>query len=189
MLGFKNKYNPKIKSYHIILLSIVLCPFLTIKSNSIYRIVDEEEQLNEDYKFLEKLYLRKLEFKSDVDEICGKSSQNLKLYYITGNTKSIGINDDKKIESEDNPQYINALINIIYGKKDSVEDDINEYVKHLIPVIVLFSIAILSILIWIIFIICCCLNCCCCCCKKKCVNCLFFYNYDIIYSSFKSKLF
>ena len=167
MVGFKNKYKPKIKSYHIILLSIVLCPFLTIKSNSIYRIVDEEEQLNEDYKFLEKLYLRKLEFKSDVDEICGKSSQNLKLYYITGNTKSIGINDDKKIESEDNPQYINALINIISGKKDSAEDDTNEYVRHLTPVIVLFSIAFLSIIIWISFIVCRCCNCCCCCCLKN----------------------
>ena len=187
---FEYKYNPKIKSYHIILLSIVICPFFAIKSNSVYKIGDEEDQLNDDYKFLEKLYLRKLDFKSDVDEICSKSSENLKLYYITGNTKSIGINNDNKIESEDNPQYINALINIIYGKKDSVEDDINEYVKHLIPVIALFSIAILSILIWIIFIICRCLNCCCCCCCKKYMCKLpFFYSYDIIYSSFKSKLF
>ena len=72
---FEYKYNPKIKSYHIILLSIVICPFFAIKSNSVYKIGDEEDQLNEDYKFLEKLYLRKLDFKSDVDEICGKSSQ------------------------------------------------------------------------------------------------------------------
>ena len=182
MFEYKNKYNPKIKSYHIILLSIVICPFFTIKSNSVYKIGDEEDQLNDDYKFLEKLYLRKLDFKSDVDEICRKSSENLKLYYITGNTKSIGINNDNKIESEDNPQYINALINIIYGKKDSVEDDINEYVKHLIPVIVLFSIAILSILIWIIFIICCCLNCCCCCCKKKMCKLPFFFIVMILYT-------
>lgn len=102
-----------------------------------------------------------------MDEICRKSSKNLKLYYITGNVKSIGINDDKKIEGEDNPQYINALINIISGKEDSAKDDTKEYVKHLIPVIILFSIAILSILIWIIFIICCCFNCCFCCCFKK----------------------
>ena len=180
---FEYKYNPKIKSYHIILLSIVICPFFAIKSNSVYKIGDEEDQLNDDYKFLEKLYLRKLDFKSDVDEICSKSSENLKLYYITGNTKSIGINNDNKIESEDNPQYINALINIISGKNDSVEDDINEYVKHLIPVIVLFSIAILSILIWIIFIICRCFNCCCCCCcKKKMCKLPFFFIIMILYT-------
>ena len=181
---FEYKYYPKIKSYHIILLLIVICPFFTIKSNSVYKIGDEEDQLNDDYKFLEKLYLRKLDFKSDVDEICSKSSENLKLYYITGNTKSIGINNDNKIESEDNnPQYINALINIISGKNDSVEDDINEYVKHLIPVIVLFSIAILSILIWIIFIICRCLNCCCCCCcKKKMCKLPFFFIIMILYT-------
>ena len=181
---FEYKYYPKIKSYHIILLLIVICPFFTIKSNSVYKIGDEEDQLNDDYKFLEKLYLRKLDFKLDVDEICHKSSENLKLYYITGNTKSIGINNDNKIESEDNnPQYINALINIISGKNDSVEDDINEYVKHLIPVIVLFSIAILSILIWIIFIICRCLNCCCCCCcKKKMCKLPFFFIIMILYT-------
>jgi len=183
MLEDKSKYNTKIKFYHIILLFIAICPFLTIKSNPAYKIGDEEDQLNEDYKFLEKLYLRKLDFKSDVDEICRKSSKNLKLYYITGNVKSIGINDDKKIEGEDNPQYINALINIISGKEDSAKDDTKEYVKHLIPVIILFSIAILSIFIWIIFIICCCFNCCfCCCCKKPMCKIPFFLIFMILYT-------
>lgn len=162
-----NNYNPKLKPYHIILLSIALCPFLIINSNNVNKRRVERIQLNENHKFLEKLYLRKLDFKSDVDAICEKGSDDLKEYYSTGDPKSIGIDDDEKIESEDNPDYIDALINIISGKGESVEEDVKKYIMHLIPVIIFLVFAVLSLPIWLVFCICCCSDCCCCCCCKK----------------------
>ena len=55
------KYNPKLKPYHIILFSLALCPFLILNSNSVNKKKEKEAQLNEDHKFLKKLYLRKLD--------------------------------------------------------------------------------------------------------------------------------
>ena len=167
MLKSKNKINPKLKPYHIILLAIALCPFLILNSNSVNKRREKEAQLKEDHKFLEKLYLRKLDFKSDVDAICEKGSDDLKEYYTKGDPKSIGIDDDEKIEGEDeNPAYITALINLV-SSEGEMADNVKEYGMHLLPVIVFFAIAILSLPIWFVYCICCCSNCCCCCCCKK----------------------
>jgi len=167
MLKSKNKFNPKLKPYHIILLSISLCPFLILNSNSVNKKREEEAQLKEDHKFLEKLYLRKLDFKSDVDAICEKGSDDLKEYYTNGDPKSLGIDDDEKIEGEDeNPPYITALINLV-SSEGEMADNVKEYGMHLLPVIVFFALAILSLPIWFVYCICCCSNCCCCCCCKK----------------------
>ena len=46
-------------------------------------------------------------------------------------------------------------------------DNVKEYGMHLLPVIVFFALAILSLPIWFVYCICCCSNCCCCCCCKK----------------------
>ena len=166
MLKSKNKYNPKLKPYHIIFLSFALCPFLIINSNSVNKKREEEAQLNEDHKFLEKLYLRKLDFESDVDAICKKGSDDLKEYYTKGDPKSIGIDDNEKVESEDNPPYINALINLV-SSEGEMEENAKEYVMHLLPVIAFLALAFLSLPIWFVYCICCCSNCCCCCCCKK----------------------
>ena len=163
MLRSKNKYNPKLKPYHIIFLSFALCPFLIINSNSVNKKREEEAQLNEDHKFLEKLYLRKLDFESDVDAICKKGSDDLKEYYTKGDPKSIGIDDNEKVESEDNPPYINALINLV-SSEGEMEENAKEYVMHLLPVIAFLALAFLSLPIWFVYCICCCSNCCCCCC-------------------------
>ena len=167
MLESKKKFIPKLKPYHIILLSIALCPFLIINSNIVNKRREEEAQLKEDHKFLEKLYLRKLDFESDVDAICEKGSDDLKEYYTNGDPESIGIDDDEKIESEDdNPPYITALINLV-SSEGEMEQNAKDYVMHLLPVIVFFALAFLSLPIWFIYCICCCSNCCCCCCCKK----------------------
>ena len=165
MLETKKKYNPKLKPYHIILLSVALYPFLILNSNSVNKKREEEAQLNEDHKFLEKLYLRKLDFKSDVDAICEKGSDDLKEYYKKGDPKLLEI-DDEEIKSEDNPEYINSLINLVAGE-GSIEENAKEYAMHLLPVIVFLALAFLSLPIWFIYCICCCSNCCCCCCCKK----------------------
>ena len=167
MLESKKKFIPKLKPYHIILLSIALCPFLIINSNIVNKRREEEAQLKEDHKFLEKLYLRKLDFESDVDAICEKGSDDLKEYYTNGDPESIGIDDDEKIESEDdNPPYITALINLV-SSEGEMEQNAKDYVMHLLPVIVFLALAFLSLPIWFIYCICCCSNCCCCCCCKK----------------------
>ena len=165
MLETKKKYNQKLKPYHIILLAVALCPFLILNSNSVNKKREEEAQLNEDHKFLEKLYLRKLDFKSDVDAICEKGSDDLKEYYKKGDPKLLEI-DDEEIKSEDNPEYINSLINLVAGE-GSTEENATEYGKHLLPVIVFLALSFLSLPIWFIYCICCCSNCCCCCCCKK----------------------
>ena len=168
MLESKKKFIPKLKPYHIILLSIALCPFLIINSNIVNKRREEEAQLKEDHKFLEKLYLRKLDFESDVDAICQKGSDDLKEYYTNGDPESIGIDDDEKIEGkDDNPPYITALINLV-SSEGEIEQNAKDYVMHILPVIVFLALAVLSLPIWFIYCICCCSNCyCCCCCKRK----------------------
>ena len=50
---------------------------------------------------------------------------------------------------------------------DDMKDDIIDYGKHLLPILIFFVIGILCIPGWIICCVCTCCNCCCCCCCKK----------------------
>ena len=161
----KNEFTPRLKYYHIILISIILCPILIINSNNVNNKRTQEVQLKNENKIEEKIFLRKLDFTSETNEICEKGSEELKNYYSTGNEEDIGIKEDK-IKNENNESYITALINIISGEGD-VTENAKEYVMHIIPVLVILVLAILTIPIWIIFCSCSCCNCCCCCCCRK----------------------
>ena len=161
----KNEFTPRLKYYHIILISIILCPILIINSNNVNNKRTQEVQLKNENKIVEKIFLRKLDFTSETNEICEKGSEELKNYYSTGNEEDIGIKEDK-IKNENNESYITALINIISGEGD-VTENAKEYVMHIIPVLVILVLAILTIPIWIIFCSCSCCNCCCCCCCRK----------------------
>ena len=161
-MSTKNKnFKPKLKSCHILLLAIILCPILISNSNSINR----RRKLKKESEFIQNLILRKLDFSSDTDAICSKGSEDLKNYYLTRDDDSIGIKNDK-IESEEKEKYVDALINLVASKGDTNEN-IKEYVMHLIPVLVILVLAILSIPGWIILCSCSCCSCCCCCCCKK----------------------
>jgi len=161
-MSTKNKnFKPKLKSYHILLLSIILCPILLSNSNSVNR----RRKLKKESEFIQNLILRKLDFSSDTDAICSKGSEDLKNYYLTRDDDSIGIKNDK-IESEEKEKYVDALINLVASKGDTNEN-IKEYVMHLIPVLVILVLAILSIPGWIVLCSCSCCSCCCCCCCKK----------------------
>jgi len=161
-----NEFVPKLKYYHIILISILLCPLLIINSNSINKKRGKEKLIKENEKFMRKLYLRNLDFASDTDEICKKGSKDLQNYYVTGNGTEIGIDDDEKITSENNPEYINSLINLVSGEGDMM-DNLMDYIMHIIPVLIFLAIAILFLPGWLVCCICCCADCCCCCCCKK----------------------
>ena len=167
-----NKFNPKLKYYHIILISIILSPLLILNSNSLNKQREKEKILKSEEIILRKLYARKLDsssdedtFSNDTNKICEKGSEGLQNYYKNGDDKSIKI-DDESISSENRPKYIDALIDLISGKGDATEN-LKEYLIHIIPVLIFLVISILFLPGWLVCCICSCCDCCCCCCCKK----------------------
>jgi len=186
----KKKFTPRLKYYHLFLLSIIFCPILILNSN----YANEkrlENKLNEEAKekFQRIVFGRRLaededeedNFPEDTEKVCKKGSDNQKDYYKTGDGSKIGIKDDA-ISSEDRPDYINNLIDIIKSStSDSGEGEIDmkekltPYIKHLFPVIFFLAVTVLAIPGWFVCCSCCCANCCCCyCCKKPCCRLPFF---------------
>ena len=169
----EKKFTPRLKYYHILLLAVLLCPIIIINSNLVNK-KRLENKLNEEAKekFERILIGRKLdEFPEDTEKVCKKGSDDQKEYYKTGDGSNIGIKDGA-ISSEDRPDYINDLIDIVKSSSsDSGDIDVTEkltsYIKHLIPVIFFLAVTVLSIPGWIICCSCCCGDCCCCCCLKK----------------------
>ena len=185
----------KLKSYHIILLACILCLLLIINSNRLNEKRAKENLYKEKKKIFDKIIsTRKLDENldespddmSDIDKICERGSDDLKKYYVTGDLKEIGLKEEDGIEcKEKNKNYFKSLINIIRiatGEDDeedeeelrnlemdfnAMKDDIIIYVKHMLPIFILFVIGILSLPGWPICCFCCCCNCCCCCCCKK----------------------
>lgn len=188
----KKKFTPRLKYYHLFLLSIIFCPILILNSNYANK-KRLENKLNEEAKkkFERIVFGRRLaedededeedNFPEDTEKVCKKGSDNQKDYYKTGDGSKIGIKDDA-ISSEDRPDYINNLIDIIKSStSDSGEGEIDmkekltPYIKHLFPVIFFLAVTILAIPGWIVCCSCCCANCCCCyCCKKQCCRLPFF---------------
>ena len=83
-----NKFNPKLKYYHIILISIILSPLLILNSNSLNKPREKEKILKSEEIILRKLYTRKLDsssegdtFSNDTNKICDKGSEGLQNYY------------------------------------------------------------------------------------------------------------
>jgi len=186
----KKKFTPRLKYYHLFLLSIIFCPILILNSNYANK-KRLENKLNEEAKkkFERIVFGRRLaededeedNFPEDTEKVCKKGSDNQKDYYKTGDGSKIGIKDDA-ISSEDRPDYINNLIDIIKSStSDSGEGEIDmkekltPYIKHLFPVIFFLAVTVLAIPGWFVCCSCCCANCCCCyCCKKKCCQLPFF---------------
>ena len=169
----KKEINKRIKYYHIILLSILLCPLLMINSNyKVKKRTEEKLNQNANEKFERILYGRKLEdFEEGTKKICEKGSEELKEYYLTGDKEKIELKDDED-KDEENPEYINALIDIIkQGTGKETEKDINDnamtYGKHLMGPLIFLVIAFLSLIAWPVCCSCACCNCCCCCCCKN----------------------
>ena len=130
---------------------------------------------------------------TDIEEVCSRASDDLNEYYKTGDLSKIDLEEGAiKCEDKDKP-YMKALINIVESLSDdkdedededdghegnglsglrNLEDEIDkedliEYGKRLLPIIVFLAFGLLGIIGWIVCCFCCCCNCCCCCCCKK----------------------
>ena len=172
----------KLKPYHIILISCLLCTVMIFNSN----YVNEQrakERLNKEMSetYNEMMSLRRLEGNSNSDKVCSKGSDDLIEYYKTGDLSLIDL-EDGAIKCEDkDASYMKALRGLarkLLGDSDgssdntlrnldegeSIKDNLMQYLNRILPMAVFLAIGILSIFGWIGCCICNCCDCCCCCC-------------------------
>ena len=196
MKSKQNDSKAKLKSYHMILISSLLCVIFILNSN----YVNEKRaairlEKKQDSIFNQLISKRSLEETvinnkgtedmKESDKVCERGSDELKSYYKTGDLSKIEL-DDKEIKCEDKDKdYMKALIDLVEkyvnnnetnsdgtkkNSKFSIEEDkenIIKYLKHILPLLIFFLIGILSLIGWLICCFCNCCNCCCCCCCKK----------------------
>ena len=175
MSGDKKDFIINVKYYHILLISIILSPLIIINSNNALNRRNQEKLNKEaDIKFKKLIYGRHLDenFQTGMYEICNRTSDELKNYYINKAIEKF----DNAVKTEntggENPEYIDALIDIIKENTDgesekALADNAKTYGMHMMGVVIFLAIAILSIPGWFVCCSCCCCNCCCCCCCKK----------------------
>ena len=193
MSNDKKPPTSKLKSYHIFLMSCLLTTFMILNSNSVNEaktLQKENERVNS--LFSKIITLRKLDTPSEPvnhansEAVCSLGSDDLNEYYKTGDPSKIGLDNDG-IKSEDKDKsYMIALRNIVKKLVDGDDSEDNEssgsrlrrlggvdqndlidYGKRILPMIVFFAFGVLGIFGWIICCFCCCCDCCCCCCCKK----------------------
>ena len=203
----KNEFNPKLKSYHIFILSCLLTILVILNSNHVNKI-RAQNKLNQEKaylfdKIISNRYLEEEEgegaeekstnstTETSSDKVCKRGSEELINYYKSGNLSDIKIKEGNITCDEKDEDYMKALINIVkstvggekrrlrniqenseQGGNSSEEDgelmdNLINYGKHIIPVLIFIVVGILCIPGWIVCCFCCCCNCCCCCCCKK----------------------
>ena len=161
----KNQFEPSIKIYHVIIVSVI---FSVLFFNKMNKITPSNElpnlEISESIINIRELYSRILSLEENTGKICNKSDAKLQEYYETGDKSLIGLSNTQKTQKVS--AYIQALLDII-GSKGEMMDNLKIYLMHVIPAVAFLVIAILCIPIWFICCFCCCCNCCCCCCCKK----------------------
>ena len=192
MVNYQKKYRPKLKQFYIFLTFLLFFSFFLFHSPE-RKNLRVQEKISEAKSYLSKVLspgrlLEEIEKdKKSTTKICEKISDDMKHYYKTGDKTVLGIDEDK-IEGDEG-DHITALINIVKiltsdkentlrtleEKKKFTKEQQSElmqnfviYGKTILPLLVCFGIAILSIPGWITCCsCCCCCDCCCCCCCKK----------------------
>ena len=175
----KKKISKRLKNYHFIILSCVLCIFFIINSNNVNkeRILAKLNQvkdgINENIKFLRNLQ----GFSKDyTDEVCSKASDDLIEYYKTQDLSKIDIDlDEITCEDKDEP-YMQNLIKAVKsidndGEGNSLSQTGIDYGMRFIPMLIFLAFGLLGIFGWLICCFCACCNCCCCCCCCKKIEC------------------
>ena len=182
----KETISPRLKSYHIFLLSCLLCSVLIINSNYVNEQRAKKKLNTQNNKlFNDAISLRKLEpqSNSDTDDVCSRGSDDLIKYYRTGDLSLIDL-DTEPIKCDDkDSDYMKALRglmkNLVGGdddedrlrnldEGDSNEENIKQYINRILPMAVFLIIGVLSFFGWIGCCIFACCDCCwCCCCTKK----------------------
>ena len=175
----------KLKPYHIILISCLLCTVMIFNSNHINE-QRAKQRLNKEMSqnYNEMMALRRLQGNKDSDKVCSKGSDDLIEYYKTGDLSLIDL-EEGAIKCEDkDASYMKALRGLsrkLFGDSDessentlrnldegdSTKDNLMQYLNRILPLAVFLAIGILSIFGWIGCCICNCCDCCCCCCCKK----------------------
>lgn len=182
----KEIINPRLKTYHIFLLSCLLCSVLIINSNYVNEQRSKKKLTTQNNKlFNDVISLRKLEpqSNSDTDEVCSRGSDDLIEYYKTGDLSLIDLDEDPIKCDDKDADYMKALRGLMrnlvgggddderlrnLGEGDSDTDNIKQYINRVIPMLFFLVIGVLSFFGWIgCCISACCDCCCCCCCKKK----------------------
>ena len=191
----KELLSEKLKPFHIIIFSCLLCSVLIINSNYVNQ-QRELKKLNaeKDQLFTRIISSRKLNEKEDkkaqTKEVCSRGSEDLIKYYQTGDLSLIDL-DNEPIKCEDkDTSYMKALRGLaksfLPNKKsntntdpnnvnlrnldegDSDSDNIIQYgLERVLAMVIFLGIGILSIFGWIACCFCNCYDCCCCCCCKK----------------------
>lgn len=173
MSKIQNIFKQKKNIYYIIFLSVIIFSFLILNSKfKAEKRTHDELNKEAEIKFNKILNIRNLEsFEEGMNKICNKGSEELKNYYLTGVIDKIDeqINKEKNNNSTENPEYVDALIDILKSStgeaaENGLSDNAMIYGKHILGIIVFLAITILSIPGWMICCSCCCCNCCCCCC-------------------------
>ena len=167
MVKAQKKYRPKLKQFYIFLTILLFFSFFFFHSPD-RKNLRVQEKITEAKSYLSKVLspgrlLEEIEEdKKNTTKICEKISDNMKQYHKTGDKTILGIDEDK-IEG-DKGDHITALINIVKvltSDKESTLRTLEEkqkftkeqqtelmqnfviYGKTIIPLLVLFGIAIL----------------------------------------------
>ena len=156
----------KLKPYHIILISCLLCTVMIFNSNYV-KEQRAKERLNKEMSetYNEMMSLRRLEGNSNSDKVCSKGSDDLIEYYKTGDLSLIDL-EEGAIKCEDkDASYMKALRGLarkLFGDSggssentlrnldegDSTKDNLMQYLDRVLPLAVFLAIGILSIFGW-----------------------------------------
>ena len=178
----KKKNSKRLKNYHFIILSCVLCIFFIINSNNVNKerflskLNQVKEGIYENIKSLRNLQDFSINYSG---QVCSKASDDLIEYYKTGDKSKIDIDSDEiTCEDKDKP-YMQNLIAAV----KSINDDNNDgegkslqqtgidYGMRFIPFFIFLAFGLFGIFGWLICCFCACCNCCCCCCCCKKIEC------------------
>lgn len=199
METIRNLFNNKLKSFPLILISVILCVLIILNSNYVNEKRAENKlrkEKNSNSFFIDLINKRLLqgngkfldtkEKKINSNKVCSRSSSELRDYYEKGNLSLINISDEKMICEDKDKEHMKALFTIVRKYTEDNETNIDEekeniikYVLHILPFLIFLTISGLSLLGWIICCVCTCGDCfCCCCCKKtSCKNRCFVVTY------------
>ena len=154
------------KTIYIILLSFIILVVLLLKTN---KIIQERKinliKLKQSKNDNKLLFGRLLDFKNDIKKICNSADKDLQKYYVTGNEDLLDFFKNNK-SSTNTSKPIQAIVDILEDNGELKENILN-YLKHLIPILIFLAIGVLAIPGWIVCCGLCCGDCCCCSCCKN----------------------
>ena len=121
------KSESKIKTYHIIILSLFLSSLLILNSDNVNK-QRAQKKINEDKnKIFDKIISKRnlqepeeSEEQTGTDKVCARGSKELIKYYQTGDMSLIGLKEDEGIQYDKNSKYMEALKLIL---KNILEED------------------------------------------------------------------